>query len=85
MEEARRRLGLRAVLGVVAVVVVAAVFWAASAVAAGGSPSSERGTNDPSNTPAAANVQNESEAPDLISPAVLLAEAAVKFAIEAST
>lgn len=61
MDETKRRLGLRAVLGVLAVVVATAAFWAASAFAAGGSASGERGT---SNSPAAANVQNESEAPD---------------------
>ena len=61
MEDRRRRPGPRAVLGVVAVVLVAAVFWAATALAAGGSPSNEPATSD---TPAAANVQSESETPD---------------------
>lgn len=61
MEEHRRRLGPRAVLGVVAIVLVAAVFWAATALAAGESSSNEPGTSD---TPAAANVQSESETPD---------------------
>jgi hypothetical protein len=61
MDETKRRLDLRAVLGVFAVVVAAAAFWAASAFAASGSASGERGTSD---SPAAANVQNESEAPD---------------------
>jgi nitrous oxide reductase len=60
MDETKRRLGLRAVLGVFAVVLAAAAFWAASAFAAGGSASGERGTSE---SPAAANVQNESEAP----------------------
>lgn len=61
MDETKRRLGLRSVLGILAVVIAASAFWAASAFAAGGSSSSERGTSD---TPAAANVQNESGAPD---------------------
>jgi hypothetical protein len=61
VEKATRRLGPRAVLGVVALVLVTAVVWAASALAAGGSSSNERGTSD---TPAAANVQNESQTPD---------------------
>jgi hypothetical protein len=61
MDETKRRLGLRAVIGVVAVVLVVAVFWAASALAAGGSPAGERGARD---SPAAANVQNDGEAPD---------------------
>ena len=61
MDETKRRLGLRSVLGILAVVVAAAAIWAASAFAAGGSASNERGTSD---SPAAANAQNESETPD---------------------
>ena len=61
MDETKRRLDLRAVLGVFAVVLAAGAVWAASAFAAGGSASGERGTSD---SPAIANVQNESEAPD---------------------
>ncbi len=60
MDETKRRLGLRSVLGILAVVVAAAAIWAASAFAAGGSASHERGTSD---SPAAANVQNENETP----------------------
>ena len=60
MDESRR-LGLRAVFGVVAVVFVAAVFWAASAFAAGGSSSNDRGARD---SPTATTVQSEGDAPD---------------------
>lgn len=51
----RRNLGLRPLLGVLAVVLVASAIWAATALAAGGSSSSNSATND---NPAAANVQN---------------------------
>jgi hypothetical protein len=61
VEKETRRLGSRAVVGVVAVVLVTAVVWAASALAAGGLSANEPGTSD---TPAAANVQNESQTPD---------------------
>ena len=61
MDETRPRLGLRAVLGAVAVALVVAAFWAASAFAGGGSPSSDRGARA---DPAAADVQNEGQAPD---------------------
>jgi len=61
MDETKRRLGLRSVLGILAVVITASAFWAASAFAAGGSASGQRGTSD---SPAAANVQNEREAPN---------------------
>ena len=61
MAEAKNRLDLRAVLGVLAVILAAGAVWAGSAFAAGGSASGERGTSD---SPAVANVQNESEAPD---------------------
>jgi hypothetical protein len=61
VEDTRRSLGPRAVLGVVALVLVTAVVWAASALAGGGSSANEPGTSD---SPAAANVQNESQTPD---------------------
>jgi nitrous oxide reductase len=60
MDETKRRLDLRAVLGVFAVVLAAGALWAASAFAGGGSPASERGSGD---SPAAANVQSR-DAPD---------------------
>ena len=60
MDETKRRLDLRAVLGVFVVVLAAGALWAASAFAGGGSPASERGSGD---SPAAANVQSR-EAPD---------------------
>ncbi len=46
MDETKRELDLRAVLGVFAVVLAAAALWAASAFAAGGSASNERGDGD---------------------------------------
>jgi hypothetical protein len=58
MDETRRRLGPRAVLGVVAFLLVAAVFWAASALATGRSASNEQDRGD---SPAAADVQSRSE------------------------
>jgi hypothetical protein len=61
VDEATRRISLRAVLAIVAVVAVAAVFWAASALAAGGATTGESGARD---SPAAANAQNEGETPD---------------------
>lgn len=61
MDETKRRLDLRAVLGVFAVVLAAGAVWTASAFAAGGSASGERGTSD---SPAVANAQNEGDAPD---------------------
>ena len=63
MGETKRRFGLPAVLGVVAVVLAATVLWAASALAAGGSASSEgdRGARD---SPAAQTVQSEGEGRD---------------------
>ena len=61
MEETRRRLGPRAVLGVIAVVLAAAALWATAALAAGGPTSSERGTGV---TTGATTVQSESDAPD---------------------
>jgi hypothetical protein len=61
MEEARRRIGLRAALGVLAVALVATVLWAASALAAGGSGST---TPDSGDSPAVANTQSESQTPD---------------------
>lgn len=60
MDETKRRLDLRAALGVFVVVLAAAALWAASAFAAGGSASGERGEGD---SPAAANVQSRA-APD---------------------
>ena len=60
MDETKRELDLRAVLGVFAVVLAAAALWAASAFAAGGSASNERGDGD---NPATANVQSR-DAPD---------------------
>ena len=60
MDETKRKLDLRAVLGVFAVVLAAAALWAASAFAAGGSASNERGDGD---SPAIANVQSR-DAPD---------------------
>lgn len=60
MDETKRRLDLRAVLGVFVVVLAAAALWGASAFAAGGSASEERGSGD---NPAAANVQSR-DAPD---------------------
>jgi hypothetical protein len=61
MDEARRRIGLRAGVGILAVALVAAVLWAASALAAGGS-----GANAPasSDSPGVANTQSESDRPD---------------------
>jgi hypothetical protein len=61
MEEARRRIGLRAALGILAVALVATVLWAASALAAGGSGAN---TPDSGDSPAVANTQNESQSPD---------------------
>jgi hypothetical protein len=61
MAEERRRVGLRAVLGILAVALVATVLWAASALAAGGSGSS---TPDSGDSPGVANTQPESQAPD---------------------
>jgi hypothetical protein len=60
MDETKRRLDLRAVLGVFVVVLAAGAMWAASAFAGGGSPASERGSGD---SPAAATVQSR-DAPD---------------------
>jgi hypothetical protein len=60
MDEPKRRLDLRAVVGVFAVVLAAAALWGASALAAGGSPSGESGTRD---SPAAT-VQNEGDRHD---------------------
>jgi hypothetical protein len=61
MDEPKRRLDLRAAIGVFAVVLAAAALWGASALAAGGSPSGESGTGD---SPAAATVQNEGDRHD---------------------
>jgi hypothetical protein len=62
MDEARRRIGLRAGLGLLAVALVVTVLWAASAMAAGGSGSNAPDSN---NSPAVANTQqSESDAPD---------------------
>jgi nitrous oxide reductase len=61
MNETRRRLDPRALLGAVAVVLVAAAFWAASAFAAGGSSSAAQSESDGS---AAAYVQSQGETPD---------------------
>jgi hypothetical protein len=61
MEEARRRIGLRAALGILAVVLVATVLWATAALAAGGSGSSTPNSGD---SPAVANTQTESQTPD---------------------
>jgi hypothetical protein len=59
MEEARRGIGVRAALGVLAVALVATVLWATAALAAGGSGS---GTPDSSDSPAVADTQTQ--APD---------------------
>ena len=60
MDETKRRLDLRAVLGVFVVVLAAAALWGASAFAAGGSASEERGSGE---NPAVASVQSR-DAPD---------------------
>lgn len=60
MDETKRRLDLRAVLGVFVVVLAAGALWAASAFAGGESPASERGSDD---SPAIANVQSR-DGPD---------------------
>lgn len=57
MDDTRRRLGLRALLGAIAVLLVTVVF-ASAALAGGGSTSNEQPGGD---SPAAANVQSESE------------------------
>jgi hypothetical protein len=44
VEEATRRISVRAALAIVAVVAVAAVIWAASALAAGGSSNGDGGS-----------------------------------------
>ena len=61
MEEARRRIRVRAALGVVAVALVATVLWATAALAAGGSGPS---TPDSGDSPTVANTQTQTQAPD---------------------
>jgi hypothetical protein len=61
MEETRRGLDLRVMLGLLAVILTAAALWGASALAAGGSSSGERGKGD---SPAMATVQNQADRPD---------------------
>ena len=61
MEEARRRIGVRAALGVLAVALVATVLWATAALAAGGSGS---GTPDSTDSPAVADTQTQTQTPD---------------------
>jgi hypothetical protein len=58
VDEATRRISLRAVLALVAVVAVAAVFWAASALAAGGGSGSSGSDGGARDSPSVANVQN---------------------------
>ena len=60
MNETKRRLDLRTVLGVLAAVLAAGAVWAGSALASGGSASGEPGAG---NSPVAANVQSR-DAPD---------------------
>jgi hypothetical protein len=60
MDETRRRLDPRALLGALAVVLVATGFWAASAFAAGDPSSAGQSAPDGS----AAYVQSQDEAPD---------------------
>jgi hypothetical protein len=62
VEEATRRISVRAVLAMVAVVAVAAVIWAASALAAGGASNGD-GVSGARDSPPVANVQNEGDAP----------------------
>jgi hypothetical protein len=62
VEEATRRISVRAVLAV-AVVAVAAVIWAASALAAGGSSNGDGGSGA-RDSPPVANAQNEGDVPD---------------------
>ena len=61
MDEATRRISLRAAVAMVAVVAIAAVIWAASALAAGDSATGENGARD---SPAPASVESVGEAPD---------------------
>jgi hypothetical protein len=61
MGKSRSRLDPRALLGVLAVVLVVAASWAASAFAAGGSSSGDQSGSD---SPSAAFVQSEDDAPD---------------------
>lgn len=63
MEEATRRVSVRAMLAVTAVVAVAAVIWAASALAAGDSSNGDGGSGV-RDSPPVANVQSDGEAPD---------------------
>jgi hypothetical protein len=57
MDEPTRRIGPRAVLGVLGLVLVAMVLWAASALASGGSSES----NEPASTEAPAAVITQSD------------------------
>jgi hypothetical protein len=61
MAEERRRVGLRAVLGILAVALVATVLWAASALAAGESGSN---TPDARDSPAVAETERASGGAD---------------------
>ena len=56
MDEAKSRIRLRAVLGLLAAVVAVAAFWVTSAFAADGSAANDRSSSD---SPAAQHVQND--------------------------
>jgi hypothetical protein len=61
MENTTRSVGVRQLIGALALVLVAAAIWAATALAAGGSSSSGSSTSGDDST--AVLTQNESEAP----------------------
>jgi hypothetical protein len=61
MENTTRSIGLRPLIGLLALVLVAAAFWAATALAAGASSSSSGSSSGDDST--AVQTQNDSEAP----------------------